>query len=260
MADKRIEFRRFHHVTMAVPDFDAAVADWSERLGWPVSASSAESATFALEDSYVELVGAAEGSPGVTLVSVVVDSVDAAVDRLTARGAAFTVGPEGYVKVDPAAVNGVPIELRPEGAATNGVGSASHDGSGPYRRFNHIIVAVAADDAARASWSDLFGAWTEELGHRVEAVHHVPVGIAWFGLTGSGTDAGALTRFLERRGEGVYGLAIVVDDYPATVAGLEGRGARIVRQESSGQTFVHPKTSHGVLIDLVPERHPSRLG
>jgi methylmalonyl-CoA/ethylmalonyl-CoA epimerase len=88
----------------------------------------------------------------------------------------------------------------------------------------------------------------------------VPVGIAWFGLTGRGTDAGALGRFLERRGEGVYGLALVVDDYPATIAALEDRGAQIVRQESSGQTFVHPKTSHGVLIDLVPERHPSRLG
>ena len=103
---------------MAVADFDAAVADWSERLGWPVSAASAESATFALEDSYVELVEAGEGSTGVTLVSVVVDSVDEAVDRLTARGASFIVGPEGYVRIDPAAVNGVPIELRPEAADT----------------------------------------------------------------------------------------------------------------------------------------------
>ena len=195
-----------------------------------------------------------------TLVSVVVDSVDEAVDRLTARGASFIVGPEGYVRIDPAAVNGVPIELRPEAADTGDGGGAPGGGGGPYRRFNHIIVAVAADDQAKASWADLFGAWTEELGHRVEAVHHVPVGIAWFGLTGSGTDAGALARFLERRGEGVYGLALVVDDYPATVAALEDRGAQIVRQESSGQTFVHPKTSHGVLIDLVPERHPSRLG
>ena len=41
VTEKRIAFRRFHHVTMAVADFDAAVADWSERLGWPVSAASA---------------------------------------------------------------------------------------------------------------------------------------------------------------------------------------------------------------------------
>jgi hypothetical protein len=121
-------------------------------------------------------------------------------------------------------------------------------------------VAVADDEAASTGWAALFGPWTEHEGHTVEAVHHVPVGIAWFGLTGSGTDASALARFVARRGEGIYGLAVVVDDHPGTVAAIEDRGAQIVRQESSGQSFVHRKTSHGVLIDLVPERHPSRLG
>ena len=118
------------------------------------------------------------------------------------------------------------------------------------------MVAVSDDEAAAASWARLFGSWTEGAGHTVEAVHHVPVGIAWFGLTGSGTDADAVARFVERRGEGIYALAVVVDDHAATVDTLEEAGARIIRQESSGQTFVHPKTSHGVLIDLVPERRP----
>jgi hypothetical protein len=58
----------------------------------------------------------------------------------------------------------------------------------------------------------------------------------------------------------VYALALVIDDHPASVATLESRGAQIIRQGSSGQTFVHPRTSHGVLIDLVPERHPSGTG
>jgi methylmalonyl-CoA/ethylmalonyl-CoA epimerase len=255
MSDSRVEFRRFHHVTLAVADLDAAVAGWTDQLGWPPSARSATTATFALDDSYIELVAAGAGGPGVTAVSVVVDDVDQALDRVRSNGVSFTLSPEGHAAIDPAALNGVPMQLRlagDESETPRGTG-------GPYRRFNHIVVAVSDDEAAVASWAALFGEWIEEPGHTVEAVHHVPVGIAWFGLTGSGTDAGALARFIERRGEGVYALALVVDDHPATISALEGRGAGIIRQESSGQTFVHPKSSHGVLIDLVPERHPSRV-
>jgi methylmalonyl-CoA/ethylmalonyl-CoA epimerase len=260
MSDTRVEFRRFHHVAIAVADLEAAVADWTDRLGWPLSARSTKSATFPLDDSYIELVAAGDGRPGVTSVSVVVDDVGEAASRLSAKGVSFTVTTEGHATLDPAAVNGVPLELRPEDAESGIADRASRGRGGPYRRFNHIVVAVSDDEAAKASWAGLFGDWTEQPGHAVEAVHHVPVGVAWFGLTGSGTDATALARFLERRGEGVYALALVVDDHPSMIAALEERGAQIIRQESSGQTFVHPKTSHGILIDLVPERQPSRVG
>jgi methylmalonyl-CoA/ethylmalonyl-CoA epimerase len=245
---------------MAVPDLDAAVADWTDRLGWALSARSTIGSTFRLDDSYLELVAAGDESPGVTSVSVVVDDVDEAADRLRANGVSLTLSSEGHATVDPGAVNGVPLELRADDDEGGVADQDPADGGGPYRRLNHIVVAVSDDEAAKATWARLFGDWTEQPGHTVEAVHHVPVGIAWFGLTGSGTDAGALTRFLERRGEGIYALALVVDDHPATTAALETRGAQIIRQESSGQTFVHPRTSHGILIDLVPERHPSRVG
>jgi methylmalonyl-CoA/ethylmalonyl-CoA epimerase len=245
---------------LAVPDLGAATADWTERLDWPPSAATETSAIFPLDDSYVELVPAGEGEPGIASVSVVVDDVEEATNRWADRGASFRVSAEGHATIDPVEVNGVPLELRPEEVDWNGTDPAAVGVPRPYRRFNHIIVAVADDEAAVACWAGLFGAWAERPSDGGEAVRHVPVGIAWFGLTGSGTDASALARFLARRGEGVYGLAVVVDDHPATITALEGRGAQIVRQGSSGQTFVHPKTSHGILIDLVPERYPPRRG
>src|ERR1700733_7618348 len=105
MSGTRIEFRRFHHVAIGVGDLDAAVSDWTDRLAWPPSSHSTRSATFALDDSYIELVPAAEGGGGVTSVSVVVDDIEVAADRLTAKGVSFARSPEGYVRVDPAAVN-----------------------------------------------------------------------------------------------------------------------------------------------------------
>jgi methylmalonyl-CoA/ethylmalonyl-CoA epimerase len=260
MSETMVEFRRFHHVTIAVTDLEDAVADWRDRLGWPLSARSATCATFPLDDSCIELVAAGDGSPGVKSVSVVVDDIDETADHLSAKGVSLTTTPGGCVSLDPAAVNGVPLELRPEDTEGGFADPTSRGRGGCYRRFSHIVVAVADDELAKANWAGLFGDWTELPGHAVEAVHHVPVGIAWFGLTGSGTDASALARFLERRGDGVYALALVVDDHSSVIAALEERGARIVRQESSGQTFIHPKTSHGILIDLVPERQPSGVG
>ncbi len=76
----------------------------------------------------------------------------------------------------------------------------------------------------------------------------------WFGLTAAGTDAGALRRFLDRRGEGVYALGVIVDDWAGTVKSLRRNGARLLTSEASSQTFVHPATTHGVLIEVVAER------
>ncbi len=233
------------------------MADWTDRLGWSPAAVTATTATFPLDDAYVELVAADGAEPGVTSVAVVVDDVDDAAERLRARGAAVSATAEGHVAVAPSAVNGVPMELR---ADDDHAAAGSGDGARPYRRINHVVVAVADDEAAKAAWAGAVRGLDRRAGHTVEAVHHVPVGIAWFGLTGSGTDAGALARFVERRGEGVYALALVVDDHAATVAAVEQRGAQIIRQDSSGQTFVHPKTTHGVLVDLVSERRSPGSG
>ena len=42
MTDAKVEFRRFHHVTIAVDDLDAAVNDWTERLRWPPATRSSQ--------------------------------------------------------------------------------------------------------------------------------------------------------------------------------------------------------------------------
>ena len=260
MTDSRVDLRRFHHVTIAVEDLALAVADWTERLGWQPSAASADRARFPLEDAYVELISAGSGgfAPGVVAVSVAVDNVAEVSDRLRAAGVSLSTSADGSTRVDPSAATGVPLELRSEEGPIDAPPSGTQ--SGPYRRINHVVVAVADDGLALGTWSSLFGAWPAQATAGGEVAHHVPVGIAWFGLTSGGTDPTALARFVERRGEGVYALAIVVEDHPGTIRALEQRGARILGSAGDGQTFVHPATTHGILLDLVPERHPSRVG
>lgn len=69
----------------------------------------------------------------------------------------------------------------------------------------------------------------------------------------------AVARFLARRGEGLHHVAFSVADIPAELVRLEKQGFalvdRVPRAGAHGRTvaFLHPRTSHGVLIELVQE-------
>jgi len=70
---------------------------------------------------------------------------------------------------------------------------------------------------------------------------------------------GAVARFLESRGEGLHHIAFVTPDIVQELARLEGEGFELVdrapRAGARGRkvAFVHPRSAHGVLIELVQE-------
>jgi catechol 2,3-dioxygenase-like lactoylglutathione lyase family enzyme len=240
---------RFHHITVAVRDLAEAVADYRGKLGWEPGSVTDSAARFPLDDAYLELTPAGDGVPaGVQSVGVVVDDVASAVRQVASAGGAVMPASDGTATVDPASLTGVRLVFRPADDA------GQLDRDRPYRRINHVVVAVADGEAALRAWATTLGTLPSTIGLPNETAHHLPVGIAWFGITSDGTNAGAVSNFVAKRGEGVYAVGLVVDDQPAQAAALAARGARLIRQESSGQTFLHPATTHGILVDLLPER------
>ncbi len=71
--------------------------------------------------------------------------------------------------------------------------------------------------------------------------------------------SGAVSRFLKKRGEGLHHIAFATEDIAAELARLESQGFELVdrapRPGSRGRlvAFLHPKSAHGVLIELVQE-------
>ncbi len=71
--------------------------------------------------------------------------------------------------------------------------------------------------------------------------------------------AGAVARFLAKRGEGLHHIAFATPDIVGELARLEREGFelvdRIPRPGSRGRTvaFLQPRSAHGVLIELVQE-------
>lgn len=55
----------------------------------------------------------------------------------------------------------------------------------------------------------------------------------------------AVGKALESRGEGIHSIVFKVDDIAKTASDFKGRGVAMI-----GDMFVHPKSTHGVLVQL----------
>jgi methylmalonyl-CoA/ethylmalonyl-CoA epimerase len=129
-------------------------------------------------------------------------------------------------------------------------------------RLDHVGIAVADLDAARGFYERVLGlkpAHEEVI--EDQGVHEVlyRMGDAWVQLvTPLGPDT-PVGRFLEKRGEGLHHVGYSVANVSTALSELRAAGVETVdeapRIGSGGTTvaFAHPKSAHGVLIELVEE-------
>ncbi len=126
-------------------------------------------------------------------------------------------------------------------------------------RIDHIGIAVQNIQQALAFYQDALGVKLErvesEEGGRTD-VAFLPVGASDVELVEpKDTDSG-LAKYLAKRGEGIHHICFEVDDIDEALARLKAHGAQLIdetpRQNVRGQryAFVHPKSAHGVLIEL----------
>ena len=128
--------------------------------------------------------------------------------------------------------------------------------------IDHVAIAVNDLDEAIAWYRDVFGA---TVAHRetveAEGVEEALIKVAesYIQLTRGTRPDSAVSKFLEKRGQGVHHIGYRVDDIEAALAALVAEGGQVVgeapRPGSRGTTvaFVHPKSAFGTLIELVQE-------
>lgn len=130
----------------------------------------------------------------------------------------------------------------------------------PPGPIDHVGIAVRDLDAACRRYRELLGA---ELSHR-ERVPGQGVEIAYLKLPGDTRielvtpidDEGPVARFLDRRGEGMHHVCVLVDDIQAALDSLGAAGVPRVDEvplpgaEGSQVAFLHPKALGGVLLEL----------
>jgi methylmalonyl-CoA epimerase len=132
------------------------------------------------------------------------------------------------------------------------------------KKLNHIGIAVKDLDAAAKLFSRLFG--TEVSGR--EEVAEQKVRLAFLRLpdvslelTEPTSPDSPISRFLEKRGDGIHHLSFEVDDIVRELQRLKDEGFTLIderpRVGAGGHlvAFLHPKSSNGVLIEICQTRH-----
>jgi methylmalonyl-CoA epimerase len=125
---------------------------------------------------------------------------------------------------------------------------------------DHVGVAVKDLDEAIHVYRDI-------LGFNLEGVHTMNermLKIAFFSLGESRIELlqplspdSTVAKFLETRGEGIQHLAVKVKNVEATLEEFKSKGVVLIDEKprtgalGNKMAFVHPKSTRGVLLELV---------
>ena len=126
-------------------------------------------------------------------------------------------------------------------------------------QFDHIGIAVHDLDQAISCYEGLFQ--TDHYGREVVQSQGVEVAFldAQHGrieLLSATHEDSSVSKFLRKRGEGMHHTAFRVPSISNELARLAGLGWELIHQEpiigAHGKkiAFLHPKSAHGVLIEL----------
>lgn len=139
-----------------------------------------------------------------------------------------------------------------------------------FTRIDHVGIACHDLDETAAFYEVAFGLRvTHRETNDEQGVHEAMLRVS-SGATGTTSvqllqptrDDSPIAKHLARKGEGIHHVAYGVDDVAAALAELKARGVQLVDEvprhgtEHSSIAFLHPKGSHGVLIELVQAAAP----
>ncbi len=131
------------------------------------------------------------------------------------------------------------------------------------RKIEHIGIAVKDLKKANEVYEKLLGI----APYKEEAVDSEGV-ITSFFQTGESkiellegtTENSAITKFIEKKGEGIHHIAFDVEDIHIEMERLREEGFTVLNEQPKEGAdnklvcFIHPKTSNGVLVELCQEK------
>jgi methylmalonyl-CoA/ethylmalonyl-CoA epimerase len=126
-------------------------------------------------------------------------------------------------------------------------------------KVHHVALIVRSIETALGFWRDMLGLDLESI----KDIPHDRVRIAFLGVGESKVelveptdDTTGVARFLESKGEGFHHVCFEVANLTETLIRLELDGLELIdsapRRGAEGPVaFVHPRSCHGVLVELI---------
>ncbi len=136
------------------------------------------------------------------------------------------------------------------------------------RPLHHVGIAVESIDEALPIWEKMIG--SKGSGREIVASQNVEVvflgtGAGRVELIAPTSVESSVAKFLDRRGQGLHHLCYQVPDLRAALEAHAAEGYELIDREPRAGShdhqvaFLHPRSTGGVLIELLEPASASRL-
>ncbi|WP_226388759.1 methylmalonyl-CoA epimerase [Penaeicola halotolerans] len=129
-------------------------------------------------------------------------------------------------------------------------------------KIEHIGIAVKEIAAADKIYSKLLGVdpyKQEEVASEGVLTSFFKIGDSKIELLEATREDSPIAKFIEKKGEGIHHIAFDVEDIHAEMDRLRAEGFVLLNEQPKRGAdnklvcFIHPKSAHGVLIELCQE-------
>ena len=126
-------------------------------------------------------------------------------------------------------------------------------------KIDNLGIAVHSIEEAKKLFQDTLGLkfeGSETVAEQKVTTAFFPVGDSEVELLESTAPDGPIAKYLEKRGEGIQHIAFRVENIEEALAELKEKGIRLIDEKprlgagGAKIAFLHPKSTHGVLIEI----------
>ena len=126
-------------------------------------------------------------------------------------------------------------------------------------KVEHIGIAVKDLEKENKLFKKLFGKShykTEEVERESVFTSFFQTGETKIELVGSSNPESTISKFIEKRGEGIHHIAFAVDDIKSEIGRLKSEGFLFISEEprigadNKLTCFLHPRSTNGILVEL----------
>lgn len=129
-------------------------------------------------------------------------------------------------------------------------------------KIDHIGIAVKDIDQGIKLFREVFGiepSLVYESEYTKAKIAFFPIGEVKIELIQPTNPESVMAKFLEKKGEGIHHVSLKVNDVDQSLGELEKKGIQLIDKksrrvrENERVAFLHPKSTHGVLFELIQE-------
>ncbi len=131
------------------------------------------------------------------------------------------------------------------------------------KKLEHIGIAVKSLKNSEQIFKDVLGTDAykmEEVSSENVNTLFYQVGDTKIELLEATSEDSPISKFIEKRGEGIHHIAFEVSDIQEKIEELKEKGYRMIHDmpkdgaDNKIIAFMHPKSSNGVLVELCQEK------